>query len=71
MKTEDIENEVLKLDPKARAHLARRLLASLDDLSPAEVEDAWAEEALHRDSDDESADQPANQVIRDARARLA
>jgi len=44
-----------KLDPSTRASLARELLASLDDLSAAEVEQLWLEEAVRRDEEMASA----------------
>lgn len=42
---EDIESEILTLEPSVRAALAKRLLDSLDDLSDEEIERLWAEEA--------------------------
>ena len=43
MSIEEIEAEALKLDPKARARLAGRLLESLETLSDQENERLWAE----------------------------
>ena len=40
--------EALQLDPSTRASLARDLLVSLDDLSEAEVERLWLQEAERR-----------------------
>ena len=70
---EEIEAEALKLDPKARARLAERLLESLETLSDQENERLWAEEADRRDADWDSAPgtaRPAADVLRDARAKL-
>lgn len=44
----DIAAEVLELPLTARAELASRLLDSLDDLSEAESDQLWAEEAERR-----------------------
>jgi Putative addiction module component len=73
MSIDDIEAEILKLDPRARARLAKKLLESLETLSDEENERLWAEEADRRDAAWESAPgsgRPAADVIRDARARL-
>jgi hypothetical protein len=73
MSIEKLEAEVLKLDPKNRARLAERLLASLEDLSEEENARLWAEEAQRRDAAwDQSADgtRSAEDVFGDARARL-
>ncbi len=47
----DLESELLQLAPATRTALARRLLASLDDLSDEEYERLWAEEAEARYAD--------------------
>ena len=73
MSTDDIEAEALKLNPQARARLAKRLLESLETLSAEENERLWAEEADRRDADWDSAPgsgRPAADVLRDARAKL-
>jgi hypothetical protein len=73
MSIDDIEAEALKLDPQARARLAKKLLESLETLSEAENERLWAEEAERRDAEWDStgrAGRPAAKVIRDARAKL-
>ena len=73
MSVEEIEAEALKLDPKDRARLAEKLLASLETLSDQENDRLWAEEAERRDADWESAPgtgRPAADVLRDARAKL-
>ena len=73
MSIDELEAEALKLDPSNRARLAEKLLASLDDLSEEESAHIWAEEAARRDiawdRHDEKA-RPAEEVVRDARARL-
>jgi Putative addiction module component len=48
MTIEELKREALQLDPSTRASLARDLLVSLDDLSEAEVERLWLEEASRR-----------------------
>ena len=73
MTFDEIETEMLKLDPKARARLAGKLLESLEALSEPEIAQQWAEEAERRNAD--LAAQPesgsaAADVLRDARARL-
>jgi len=73
MSADEIEAEALKLDPKARARLAERLLASLEALSDQENERLWAEEADQRDADwgsGRGTARPAAEVLRDARAKL-
>jgi hypothetical protein len=73
MSINDIEAEALKLDPRARARLARKLLESLETLWDEENERLWAEEADRRDAAWDSAPgsgRPAGDVLRDARAKL-
>ncbi|HEY7495758.1 MAG TPA: addiction module protein [Candidatus Tectomicrobia bacterium] len=73
MHLEELEAEVLKLNPHARAQLAARLLQSLDALSEAENERLWAEEALRRHEELETgaaSPRAAEEVFREARARL-
>ncbi len=69
----EIERAALKLEPRSRAKLAERLLASLDSLTEAEIRDLWAAEAERRDAEiDAGAEttRPAAEVFRDARNRL-
>lgn len=69
----EIETEALKLDPKARARLASKLLESLETLSDEENERLWLDEAERRDADWDAspgAARPASDVLRDARAKL-
>ena len=49
MTIDELKREALQLDAATRAQLARDLLVSLDDLSEAEVERLWLEEAVRRD----------------------
>jgi len=73
MSIDEIEAEALKLEPKARARLAERLLRSLEVLSDGENETLWAEEAERRDADSDAAPgaaRPSTDVLRDARAKL-
>ncbi len=73
MELEDLEAAVLQLEPRSRARLAERLLESLDNLTPEENAQIWAEEAARRDealTAGTLTSRPADQVFRDARARL-
>ena len=73
MSIQELESEAMKLDPKARARLAEKLLESLETLSDEENERLWAEEAGRRDSApdaDQDDSRTADEVLRDARDRL-
>jgi len=73
MTIDELKAEALRLNPEDRAELASDLLRSLDDLSEAEVERLWVEEAMRRDANLDAGTArsiPAEQVFRDARARL-
>ena len=73
MSREELEAEALKLDPKARARLAGKLLESLEELSDEENARLWAEEAERRDAEmdkNPGVSFPAEEVFRDARAKL-
>ena len=48
MSIKEIEAEIQKLDLRDRATLAKWIVESLDELSEAEVEALWAEEAERR-----------------------
>lgn len=48
---DELETQLLQLEPHARAALAKTLLASLHDLSDEEYEQLWAEEAEARYTD--------------------
>jgi hypothetical protein len=45
---DEIKREALRLKPSMRASLARDLLDSLDELSEAEVQQLWLDEAERR-----------------------
>ena len=47
-KLEELASEALRLNVASRAALAKRLLDSLDDLTPEEYERLWVEEAGRR-----------------------
>jgi hypothetical protein len=67
---EELKKEAFGLSPEGRAHLARELLASLDDLSEPEIERLWIDEAIRRDQelgDGTARAYPADEVL--ARAR--
>jgi len=71
MSIEELTTEALKLSPAYRARLARELLASLDTLSAADLEQLWLDEAVRRDTELDQGTaflQPAEEVL--ARARL-
>ena len=73
MSIKEIEDEALRLDPKARARLAERLLQSLEQLSEEENARLWAEEAARRDADWDAKGgkgRTAADVLREARAKL-
>jgi hypothetical protein len=73
MSIEELEAEALRLDPKGRARLAGRLLESLDDLTPEENTQVWAEGAEQRAAATDAgglSTRPAESVFRDARARV-
>jgi putative addiction module component (TIGR02574 family) len=65
--------EALRMKPRARAALAERMLASLDRLSPEEIEELWADEAERRLADIESGRArtiPAEEVLEKAKRLL-
>ena len=73
MSIEEIEAEVFKLDAKARAKLAEKLLESLEQLSDEENSRLWAEEAERRDQEWDAkagSGRPAREVMKGARAKL-
>ena len=73
MSIDEIEAAALQLDPKARARLANRLLDSLDELSPDENTQLWAEEAQRRAEAINAgalSSRSADDVFRDAQARI-
>ncbi len=73
MSIEELETEAMKLDPKGRARLAERLLASLENLSDEESAVLWAEEAERRDANldaNPNMARPADDVLRNAYSNL-
>ncbi len=73
MSLKEIEAEVMKLDLKDRAALARWILRSLEGLSEAEIEALWAEEAERRLDEMERGLVPeitAEEAFRKARAAI-
>ena len=73
MSIEELEAAALKLEPRARARLAERLLESLESLSPDENAPVCAEDAQRRAVALElgaSSSRPAEDVFRDAQFRL-
>lgn len=73
MKLDNPESQALKLAPKKRARLARKLILSLEALSEAEIEQLWIEEAVRREAQINSGQVrliPAAKAFQNARARL-
>ena len=73
MGIDEVEAAALKLEPRARARLAGRLLESLDELSPDENAAVWAEEAQRRAdalNTGSLSSRSAEDVFRDAQARI-
>ncbi len=73
MSIDELTSAALKLSAAARARLAEELLASLDALPTAKVEQFWLEEASRREAELDSGAarlQPADEVLARARARL-
>ena len=73
MTVNDLESEVLKLDPRERARIAQRLLESLETLAESEIDSLWYDEAERRDreiDEDPSRAIPADEVMREARTRV-
>ena len=74
MSIKEIEAEIKNLDLKDRATLAKWIVESLDDLSEAEVEALWAEEAERRLDELEQGlvtEIPDREVLRRARAAIS
>jgi Putative addiction module component len=73
MNAEELKAEALRLAPEARAKLAHALLESLEDLSEAEMESLWIDEALRRDKEFDSRRvqlRRADDVLKEAKSRL-
>jgi hypothetical protein len=74
MSLAEIETEIKKLGLKDRAALAKWLVDSLDELSEAEVEALWVEEAERRLDELEqgsATEMLAQDVLRRARAAMS
>jgi hypothetical protein len=74
MSIKEIEAEIMNLDLKDRATLAKWLVESFDDLSEAEIAASWAEEAEHRLDELEQGlviEVSDREVIRRARAAIS
>ncbi len=73
MELSNLQNEAMKLHPKYRAQLARELLNSLEDLSPSEIEQLWADEAAMRNNEIDTGAvelRSSDNVIQDARVLM-
>jgi putative addiction module component (TIGR02574 family) len=73
MNIETIRREALLLSPQERAELAEQLLSSLDNLTEAEVEQLWFQEAARRADELDQGGVvriPADEVDREARSLL-
>jgi hypothetical protein len=73
MSLEELKEEAMKLAPELRAKLAQALLSSLEDLSEAEIERLWVDEAMRRDLEidaDKVSLRPGSEVLMNARTRL-
>lgn len=74
MTIDELKREALGLDVSTRASLARELLVSLDDLSEAEAERLWLEEAVRRDEEMATGQVkpiPMDEVFAELRAKRA
>jgi putative addiction module component (TIGR02574 family) len=73
MTIDEVKAVALRLSPEERAELASDLLQSLDDLSEAEIERLWLEEAARREAEIDAGTVeliPGDQVLKEARERL-
>ena len=72
MTVEEVKTQALRLGPRDRASLAQELLASLDSLDGADVEQLWVEEAQRRSAEldgGKARAYPADEVLERARQR--
>ena len=70
---DDLEKQLMQLEPSDRAMLAQRLIESLDTADEATNERLWAEEAERRYQEyvkGKVKANPADEVLRNVRARL-
>ena len=73
MTVKDVESAAMRLSTKARARLAARLIASLDNRRDEDAEQAWYDEAERRDKafrEGRLKGRPADEVLRDLRSKL-
>ena len=73
-KLEEITTLAMELEPEERAHLAGRLLLSLDEPSESEVDRLWLEEAerrIHSYREGKVQGIPADEVFRRAIADIS
>jgi hypothetical protein len=73
MTINELKAQALLLSPEERAELASELLVSLDNLTDAEAEKLWLDEAMRRDVELDGGTArsiPAAEVFAYARARL-
>ena len=73
MELVSLKSEVMKLNPKRRAQLAKDLLDSLERLSKEEIEQLWVEEAIRRNAEIDAGTvelRSAEDVMKEARAQL-
>lgn len=73
MKASTVAKQALHLPSKQRAKLAQQLIESLEDLSEAEADKLWLDEAERRAADIDQGKAklvPAEEVARKARALL-
>jgi hypothetical protein len=69
---DELKKEALRLNPEARAQLAKELLASLDAMSETEIEKLWIDEAIRRDEELDSGKArayPVDEVLARSRFR--
>ena len=74
MGLQELEVEIKKLNLRDRAALARWIVESLEELSEAEIEALWAEEAERRLDELEQgvvSEIPAEEALRRARAAIS
>jgi hypothetical protein len=74
MGIKELEAEIKKLDLKDRAALAKLIVESLDELSEAEIEGLWVEEAERRLDELQQglvSEIPAEEALRRARAAIS
>ena len=74
MKAEELEVEIMKLSPEARAALAEKIILSLEEPSESENERLWVAEAERRLKEMRQGvvtEVPAEEVFRRAKAAIS